>query len=99
MTLVFLLKFYNFSASLAKRTDQLGASYSSLYSDLDGNPPLWITHIQGIYHDDIFVNNARILVSQSNIQVVQKNGNEQVSALDCTTVGNSVTLSKHNNEE
>ncbi|KAJ8958235.1 hypothetical protein NQ318_017378, partial [Aromia moschata] len=55
-------------SSIPKRTDQLGNSYTSLSSELPGNPPLWIAHVRGKYHDDIYVNNARILVSQSNIQ-------------------------------
>ncbi|CAG9823260.1 unnamed protein product [Phaedon cochleariae] len=58
--------------SVPKTTDQLGSSYTSLYSELSGSPPLWITHITGTYHDDIYVNNARILVSQSNIQSTGK---------------------------
>lgn len=64
--------------TIPKRTTQLGTSYSSLYSELDGNPPLWITHTTGNYHNDIFVNNARLLVSQSDIQTSQKNGNIQI---------------------
>ncbi|VEN38670.1 unnamed protein product, partial [Callosobruchus maculatus] len=54
--------------SVPKTIEQLGSSYTSLNSELAGNPPLWITHVTGKYHDDIYVNNARILVSQSNIQ-------------------------------
>ncbi|XP_049820790.1 fasciclin-1 isoform X2 [Aethina tumida] len=64
--------------SAPKRTDQLGTSSTSLYSELEGSPPVWITHRQGQYHDDIFVNNARLLYSQSNILGSQSNGNEQV---------------------
>lgn len=63
------------SASVPKTTSQLGSSYASLYSEIAGSPPLWITHVTGRYHDDIYVNNARILVSQSNIQA----GGNQVS--------------------
>nr|XP_023012184.1 fasciclin-1 isoform X2 [Leptinotarsa decemlineata] len=59
--------------NVPKTTDQLGSSYTSLYSELSGNPPLWITHVSGTYHDDIYVNNARILVSQSNIQGNENN--------------------------
>ncbi|XP_018568338.1 fasciclin-1 isoform X2 [Anoplophora glabripennis] len=58
--------------SVPKRTDQLGSSYTSLSSELSGNPPLWITHISGRYHDDIYVNNARIFISQSDIQISGK---------------------------
>lgn len=59
----------------------MGSSYTALYAELEGSPPLWITHITGTYHDDVFVNNARILVSQSNIQGT-RNGKEQVHLLE-----------------
>lgn len=65
------------AANVPKRTDQLGSSYSSLNAELEGSPPLWITHITGTYHDDIYVNNARILVRESNI-IGKNNGKEQV---------------------
>ncbi|KAJ8919082.1 hypothetical protein NQ315_012067, partial [Exocentrus adspersus] len=58
--------------SIPKRTDQLGSSYTSLSSELAGNPPLWITHTTGRYHDDIYVNNARVLISQSDVQTSSK---------------------------
>ncbi|CAH0553229.1 unnamed protein product [Brassicogethes aeneus] len=64
--------------SAPKRTDQLGTSSLSLYSELEGSPPVWITHRTGQYHDDIYVNNARLLFIQSNIMGTEKNGNEQV---------------------
>ncbi|XP_044262943.1 fasciclin-1 isoform X3 [Tribolium madens] len=64
--------------SIPKKTTQLGTSYTSLNSELEGNPPLWITHTTGNYHNDIYVNNARLLVSQSDIMTKQKNGNIQV---------------------
>ncbi|KAK9880989.1 hypothetical protein WA026_014336 [Henosepilachna vigintioctopunctata] len=60
-----------------KKTDQLGTSYTSLSSELSGSPILWVTHITGTYHDDIYINNARVLIAKSNIQVMQ-NSNEQL---------------------
>lgn len=64
------------SGSLAKTTDQLGA-ISYINSELEGHPPLWITVRVGTYHDDIYINNARILLNQSNIKG-KYNGKEQV---------------------
>ncbi|XP_056639804.1 fasciclin-1 isoform X4 [Diorhabda sublineata] len=54
--------------NIPKTTDQLGSSYTSLLTELSGSPPIWITHVTGSYHNDIYVNNARILVSQSNVK-------------------------------
>ncbi|KYB28513.1 Fasciclin-1-like Protein [Tribolium castaneum] len=64
--------------SIPRKTTQLGTSYTSMNSELEGNPPLWITHTTGNYHNDIYVNNARLLVSHSDIMTTQKNGNIQV---------------------
>ncbi|KAK0161204.1 hypothetical protein PV327_009699 [Microctonus hyperodae] len=41
-----------------KTLDELSDTISS---ELDGNPPLWVTRIRGHYHDDIYINNAKIL--------------------------------------
>lgn len=54
--------------SIPKTIEQLGSSYTSLLTELSGSPPIWITHITGSYHNDIYVNNARILINQSNIK-------------------------------
>ncbi|KRT80042.1 hypothetical protein AMK59_6714, partial [Oryctes borbonicus] len=54
--------------NLAKTVNQLGSTYSYVTSELDGNPPLWITHRRGPYHDDHYINNARILLNQSNFK-------------------------------
>ncbi|XP_060523443.1 fasciclin-1 isoform X3 [Cylas formicarius] len=59
--------------NVPKTTDQFGGSYSSLNARLAGNPPLWITHNSGRYHNDIYVNNARLLLGQSNL-IGQKDG-------------------------
>jgi hypothetical protein len=38
-------------------------------SELEGNPPIWITRIKERYKDAVYVNNARILPDRSYIQV------------------------------
>ncbi|KAJ8980745.1 hypothetical protein NQ317_011394, partial [Molorchus minor] len=58
-------------SSIPRKTNELGTSYTSLSSELSGNPPLWIAHVRGQYHDDIYVNNARVL-----LQSVQYNGHQ-----------------------
>ncbi|XP_073943159.1 fasciclin 1 Fas1 domain-containing isoform X2 [Choristoneura fumiferana] len=49
----------------------------AISSELDGNPPLWVTRRRDIMHDDIYVNNARVLASRS-YQAFNKNNNRQV---------------------
>ncbi|KAF5275937.1 hypothetical protein FQA39_LY00733 [Lamprigera yunnana] len=71
----FYLTLYHMG-SLAKTTDQL-ASISHINTELEGHPPLWITVRVGTYHNDIFINNARIVENQSNIKG-KYNGKEQV---------------------
>ncbi|XP_029662819.1 fasciclin-1-like [Formica exsecta] len=40
----------------------------SISSELEGNPPLWITRTPGKYTADVYINNAKILLEQSNFQ-------------------------------
>ncbi|XP_052740680.1 fasciclin-1 isoform X1 [Bicyclus anynana] len=48
----------------------------SISSELDGNPPLWITRRRDTMHDDIYVNNAKIDISRS--YQATRNGKLQV---------------------
>ncbi|CAK1546048.1 unnamed protein product [Leptosia nina] len=49
----------------------------SISSELDGNPPLWVTRKRDPQHDDIYVNNAKVDVSRS-YQATNRNGKRQV---------------------
>ncbi|XP_045765783.1 fasciclin-1 isoform X3 [Maniola jurtina] len=49
----------------------------SISSELDGNPPLWITRRRDTMHDDIYVNNAKVDISRS-YQATNRNGKLQV---------------------
>ncbi|XP_047525630.1 fasciclin-1 isoform X3 [Pieris napi] len=49
----------------------------SISSELDGNPPLWVTRRRDRLHDDIYVNNAKVDVSRS-YQATNRNGKRQV---------------------
>jgi hypothetical protein len=68
------------SANLAKPLDQLDGYVSS---ELEGNPPIWITRIKGQYRDDLYVNNARILQERSNyIQINQQHKQQVLHVID-----------------
>ncbi|VVD01840.1 unnamed protein product [Leptidea sinapis] len=49
----------------------------SISSELEGNPPLWVTRRRDPNHDDIYVNNAKVDVSRS-YQATNRNGKRQV---------------------
>ncbi|XP_047022564.1 fasciclin-1 isoform X1 [Helicoverpa zea] len=49
----------------------------AISTDLDGNPPLWVTTRRGPMHDDIYVNNAKVYVTRS-YQAVNRNNKLQV---------------------
>jgi uncharacterized surface protein with fasciclin (FAS1) repeats len=53
---------------------------ATVASDLDGNPPLFITRKKRDNHEDIFVNNALILKSRSNVALQNESKKKQVSA-------------------
>lgn len=61
--------------NLPKTIDQLG---SFVTSEGGGNPPLWVTRQRNTNHDDIYINNAKILMSHSNYGAINKQGHKQV---------------------
>lgn len=64
-------------ANFAATTDQLG---NSLNSELDGNPPLWITRrkVPGRDEEEIFINTAKIIIHRSNYIAPNHNHKKQV---------------------
>lgn len=58
-------------------------------SELEGNPPLWITRRPVKYGTDVYINNAMILLEQSNFQSKLK-----VNGDTMTQVSISVLLSR-----
>lgn len=52
---------------------------TTVTSDFDGTPPLYITKAKKNNQDYIYVNNALILRSRSNIQIQNESGKKQVS--------------------
>lgn len=53
---------------LANRPLTIEELRDSISSELEGNPPLWITRTPGKYTADVYINNAKILLEQSNFQ-------------------------------
>lgn len=54
----------------------------SISSELEGNPPLWITRRPGKYGVEVYINNAKILLEQSNFQSKLKvNGDTMTQVL------------------
>ncbi|XP_076656485.1 fasciclin 1 Fas1 domain-containing isoform X1 [Halictus rubicundus] len=52
-------------ANLPKMIENLGDSVSS---ELEGNPPLWVTKKQTTHGEEVYINNAKILMAQSNFE-------------------------------
>ncbi|KAH0947978.1 hypothetical protein HN011_007457, partial [Eciton burchellii] len=54
----------------------------SISSELEGNPPLWITRKQVKHNVEVYINNAKILLEQSNFQSKLKvNGDTMTQVL------------------
>ena len=53
------------SANFPKTIENLGDSISS---ELEGNPPLWVTRRPGTHGQEVYINNAKILMERSNFQ-------------------------------
>ncbi|XP_077294817.1 fasciclin 1 Fas1 domain-containing isoform X2 [Arctopsyche grandis] len=62
-------------ANFAVTLDQLG---NSVNSELDGNPPLWISRRKNNDHEDIFINTAKIITHRSNYMAPNQNNKRQV---------------------
>ncbi|XP_053689218.1 fasciclin-1 [Sabethes cyaneus] len=63
-------------STVATPLEQLG---STITSDYDGNPPIYVTrrrHLNGT--EDIYVNNAKIIRNRSNVQLTNQHGKKQV---------------------
>ncbi|XP_055593864.1 fasciclin-1 isoform X2 [Uranotaenia lowii] len=65
-------------STVALPLEQLG---STVISDFDGNPPIYVTRRRqpaGSGAEDIFVNNAKVIRSRSNVQLTNQMGKRQV---------------------
>lgn len=67
--------YFYFTATTATTLDHLG---KSIPSDFEGNPPLYISRRRKNNHEDIWINNAMIIRSRSNVQMQNEEGKKQV---------------------
>ncbi|XP_066589755.1 fasciclin-1 isoform X2 [Prorops nasuta] len=66
-------------ANLPQKIEQLGDSISS---ELEGNPPLWVTRRRGPYGEELYINNAKIIRERSNFESkVKVNGDVKTQVL------------------
>lgn len=52
----------------------------NMLTEMDGNPPIYITKRRTPQGEEIYVNNAMILKSRSNVDLKNENGKRQVSS-------------------
>ncbi|CAG5076043.1 Similar to FAS1: Fasciclin-1 (Schistocerca americana) [Cotesia congregata] len=69
---------YLLSANLPKTTDELGDTISS---ELEGNPPLWVTRKRGYPQDEIYINNAKILDGSNYRSKIHTSNGEKIQVL------------------
>jgi hypothetical protein len=50
-----------------------------MLTDMEGNPPIYITKKRTPLGEEVFVNNAMIIKSRSNIELKNQHGKRQVS--------------------
>lgn len=81
----------------ANRPQTIEELRESISSELEGNPPLWITRKQGKYGVEVYINNAKILLEQSNFQSKLKvNGDTMTQVSEkCTNEGFAVSCYSH----
>lgn len=53
---------------------------SNMLTEMDGNPPIYITKRRTQQGEEIYVNNAMILKSRSNVDLKNENGKRQVGS-------------------
>lgn len=53
---------------------------ANMLTEMDGNPPIYITKRRTSQGDEVYVNNAMILKSRSNVDLRNEHGKKQVSS-------------------
>lgn len=51
----------------------------NMLTEMDGNPPIYITKRRSSQGEEVYVNNAMILKSRSNVELKNEKGKNQVS--------------------
>lgn len=49
-----------------------------MFTDMEGNPPIYITRKRSANGEEMYVNNAMILKSRSNVELKNEQGKKQV---------------------
>lgn len=49
-------------------------------TEMDGNPPIYVTKRRSHHNEEFYVNNAMIIKSRSNVEMKNGRGNRQVSS-------------------
>ncbi|KAJ8667182.1 hypothetical protein QAD02_008844 [Eretmocerus hayati] len=70
----FIVVRYFCGANQPLKTSQFG---QSLTSELEGNPPLWVTRKRGPGFEDIYINNAKIIGGSEYEGQIGRNENEK----------------------
>lgn len=52
---------------------------ANMLTEMDGNPPIYITKKRTQQSEEVYVNNAMILKSRSNVDLKNEHGKRQVS--------------------
>lgn len=63
----------------ANTPNRLESLKSTMITDMEGNPPIYITKKRTPTGEEIFVNNAMIIKSRSNIELKNESGHKQVN--------------------
>ncbi|KAK9512077.1 hypothetical protein O3M35_000586 [Rhynocoris fuscipes] len=66
------------SYHMLNSAQKLAALPDKVSSESEGNPPLWVTRVKQSNREDIYINNARIVQSKSNVEHITDAGKKQV---------------------
>ncbi|KAG5673151.1 hypothetical protein PVAND_003219 [Polypedilum vanderplanki] len=68
----------NIQYHITNTPNKLESLKSVIITDMDGNPPIYISRKRSPHGEEIYVNNAMILKSRSNVELKNKYGKRQV---------------------
>lgn len=77
MTIHFLSS--QFSNKLANTPNKIEQLTPVMNTEMDGNPPIYITKRRSHHNEEFYVNNAQIIKSRSNVDMKNAQGKRQVS--------------------
>jgi hypothetical protein len=71
--------YYFISARAANTPNKIENLKTNMLTEMDGNPPIYVTKKRSQQGDEVYVNNAMILKSRSNVELQNEHGKRQVS--------------------